>query len=143
MHNTLTSRPMTLGLPFPWASAPSGFTAPLYHPPPNQDTLLLIITHCLEPLFCSLFGTPDWQQDLSLDDYNDLTFLQCHVFLQLSFAGKKLPACVDWDIIRESLSQVDARHWLPTHLAVIKELRFTKYDYLTPSPLSSNPSPQA
>ena len=70
-------------------------------------------------------------------------FSSVSVFLQLSFAGKKLPACVDWDIIRESLSQVDARHWLPTRLAIIKELRFTKYDYLTPSPLSSNPSPQA
>ena len=63
--------------PFP------GHMAPLYHPhppPPIKDTLLLIITHCLESLLCSLSGTPDWQQDLSLDDYNDLTFLLCLYF---------------------------------------------------------------
>ena len=116
--------------------------APLYHSPPNQghstaDHYSLPRTPSLltfRHTWLAARPKPGWLQWPH--------FSSVSVFLQLSFVGKKLPACVDWGIIRESLSQVDSRHWLPTRLPLIKELRFPKFDYLTPSPLSSNPSPQ-
>lgn len=107
-------------------------TAPLYHPSQPRTLSCWSLLTAWNPLFCSLSCTPDWQQDPKPGWLQWPHFSSVCIFTAELCGKEKLPACVDWDIIRESLSQVDAWHWLPACLPCNQELRFTKYDYLTP-----------